>query len=546
MDMRSAHSADIGAKGVTGSTKRHIISRLQKASVCASRLVDLLEDTEASKANSEAILEARAYYVSLNGAMAFEKKHWRDCIQNYSEARCIYTTIVTAQSEGGEDLVRDLLSSTVDSSIRYAAYQLKVPRTTSIDNVVAQYVSRSNNKYVEEVLRRNPGALDGRSSNDKRFLNNDSVDIPKTIQWRSRTVKIEDAATAQALAAVSSAEKKLSSFLSSSRDASPRAKAAAYDEILILSQDAVDATRTAIDEFTADDVPQSDPRMQALQITRTALNYALIGWRIGRNRVLCGERDGAILEPLKPKRSRKVKRTSEVSKPQAAPEERDSHRLKRLKERVVLYDATLQSLDSIHLLPGVAADQTFLQEVEAKNSYFAALRCLAISRSYYLLGNTKNSLALLARASEHCSKTIHSAALSEDDSSDKPPDLTVTSCRVEKLQTLLQCMLSQHRALVELRSLSGSVPQINPNNTVPLIRKLHRYPREPVELTALVTYPPKVEPIPVKPIFLDVAYNYIEYPGRTKMLTEQPAVVNGISNSGGKNEVRKGWFGFGR
>ncbi|KAL9635077.1 MAG: hypothetical protein Q9164_003691 [Protoblastenia rupestris] len=546
MHMRSTHSADTGANAVTGSTKKHVISRLHKATVSAGRLIDLLQDKQASKANSGVIFEARAYYVSLFGAIAFERKHWKNCIHYYSEARLIYTALGTSQNSRGDVLFRDLLSSTIDSSIRYAAYQLKIPRTTSIESIVAQNVPRGKNDYVEEIFQLYPEALNGQTASNKKSHNNDLEDVPTTVQWRSRIVKLEDAATAQALAAVSSAEKKLSSFLSLSPDAPPRAKAAAYDGVLIPSQDAADATRTAIEELTADGVSQSDPRMQSLQMTRTAVNYALIGWRTGRNRVLCGEQDGATLAPLRPKKLPKFSQARKVSEPQTVPEESHNHQLKRLRERLVLYDATLQSLDSVHLLPGVAADQSFQQEVEAKRSYFVALRCLAIARSHSLLGNTKNALGLLTRALEHCSNASRSTAFSKDVLPDKPPDLTIAATQLTNLQHLIHSLLSQHRALVELHNLSGSAFQSSSAITSPLIEILDRCPQGAIDLTNLVTYPPKVKSIAVKPLFLDLAYNYIEYPGRTKNSVEEPAIVNGVTESIDKKEAKKGWFGFGR
>lgn len=48
----------------------------------------------------------------------------------------------------------------------------------------------------------------------------------------------------------------------------------------------------------------------------------------------------------------------------------------------------------------------------------------------------------------------------------------------------------------------------------PLIQTLNKYPEEGVDFGNLVTYPPRVEPIPVKPVFLDIAWNFIEYPGK--------------------------------
>ena len=69
------------------------------------------------------------------------------------------------------------------------------------------------------------------------------------------------------------------------------------------------------------------------------------------------------------------------------------------------------------------------------------------------------------------------------------------------------------------------------------------------DLSNLVIYPPQLRPIPVKPLFLDVAWNYIEYPGRTRKV--EAMGVNGVTEKGPdvveeKKEARRGWFGFGR
>jgi signal recognition particle subunit SRP68 len=58
--------------------------------------------------------------------------------------------------------------------------------------------------------------------------------------------------------------------------------------------------------------------------------------------------------------------------------------------------------------------------------------------------------------------------------------------------------------------------------------------------------------VPVKPLFLDVAWNYIDYPNRPG---QQPAVAAPESASqmdvdepeaAPVQEKKKGWFGFGR
>lgn len=541
MHMKSTHAAESGAHGITGSTKSHIHSRLHKASTYAAQLVELLNDTEVTKATSEALLEARAYYVSLRGAIEFEKQSWENCLREYSEARFIYNTLAQSRGPKQEDLFRDLLNTTIDPSIRYAAYQLKLPRTTSIDTIISRYVPETS-EFVQRTLKEHPDALNDPATAQRKTSSGTAENVPKTIEWRSRVVNLEDAATAQALAAVSNAKSTLSAFLMSNPDAAPQDKAAAYDEVLIPSQDAVDATKTAIDELSAEGVPQGNRRMQALQITRTAVNYELVGWRIGRNRILCGRRDGSLLEPEKHRKPRKTDKT------RTNQEESTGRKLTRLRERVVLYDSTLQSLDSVKELPGVAADQTFVEDLEATRAYFAALKCLAIARSHALLLETKNALSLLSRAldlSTRASPHASKIQIQTQTSDGRPLNLDITPAQASNLHSLLQSLVSQHRALVDLHNVKSASNKKDINPVPPLVERLDEYPPNDVDLTKLVTYPPKIEPIHVKPLFLDVAFNYIEYPGRTQKVHEK--AVNGVvEGAKGGEEKKKGWFGFGR
>ncbi|KAL8938128.1 MAG: hypothetical protein Q9216_004055 [Gyalolechia sp. 2 TL-2023] len=550
MHIKSTHAADVGTQAVTGSTKRHIISKFQKANIYATQLVALLQEQEKCGASIQSVQEARAYQQSLRGSIAFEKRSWERCLQSYSETRFLYTALAQTMEAGArqDDLFKDLLSATVDPSLRYAAYQLKLPRTMSIEAIVARYLPRESNAFVTEVLRSNPDLLQ-ESGAAARKNTTGSADVPKTINWRSRTVNLEDASTAQALASLSAAEANLASFLATTQNIDRRAKAAAFDDVLLPSQDAVDATKTAIDELTAEGIPQGDPRMQSLQITRTAVNYNLVEWRVGRNRVLCGDQDGAVFEDetvKKPKKPRADDKSHSVQ------EESSGRKLNRLKERVVLYESTLQSLDSIKELPGVLADQTFMNELEVKRSYFSSLRCLAIARSHMLHGSKRNSLALLSRALDLSSQASSSSSLSKSgtEGTEGLLKLEVTPAQAGSLKDLLERSVLQYRALVELENLDSAASQNKQSfKARPMVERLNEYPPEGVDLTNLVTYPPKIQPIPVKPIFLDVAWNYIDYPGRPKkgasMATSEVGEA-AASKPEPKKEAKKGWFGFGR
>lgn len=115
------------------------------------------------------------------------------------------------------------------------------------------------------------------------------------------------------------------------------------------------------------------------------------------------------------------------------------------------------------------------------------------------------------------------------------------------LQNLLKGELQRTRALVEIFNLRKQAGKGDLNATSrPLIEKLGQYPAEGVNLDNIVTYPPKLEPIPVKPLFLDVAWNYLQYPTSQ---TEKPKTAQDkstVKEEAEKPAPKKGWFGFGR
>ncbi|KAI9870330.1 MAG: hypothetical protein M1830_004366, partial [Pleopsidium flavum] len=163
-----------------------------------------------------------------------------------------------------------------------------------------------------------------------------------------------------------------------------------------------------------------------------------------------------------------------------------------------------------------------------------------------------NALALLARALGFSSQSVSVKPPTSSSESGAPLKSEVSPDQAGSLQQSLQGLVSQHRALVELHNIcstSATADKKKANNTAPLIERLDEYPANGIDLANLVTYPPKIEPIPVKPLFLDIAWNYIEYPGRP-LKAVQSGEKTGIDGEGAKGEEKKeakrGWFGFGR
>ncbi|KAJ5085904.1 hypothetical protein N7532_010675 [Penicillium argentinense] len=516
MHMKSTHSADPDAKSISGATRSHVISRLNKAKGYAQHLVSLLHEQSSTGASDIDVLEARAYFATISGALWLEKRRWEQCLYDYAIARVIYTAL---GQRVRKDAFRDLLTGTVDPSLRYAAYQMKLPRSKPTSSLAIEYFP-SDSEIRSEVEKLDPSCLAEEAAGTRRTAEGEVQKLPESVTWRSRTVPLDDASISQALAAASSAEDRLTAWLAGEgKSASAKDQAAAYDHVIIASQDAVDATKTAIDDLTSEGVDPGDKRLQALQITRTAVNYQLVGWRVGRNRVLCGGQDGlAFGEEQATQGSKSAKRNGGNGK-----------KLNKLRERAVLYDSTLQSVDFILELPGVAADTPFVQDLEAKRRYFRALRCLALGRSHGVLGKPTEALALFAQALNlSVSATPQSSAESQG-----PPRLDVSTEQVGTLETTLRGLVAQYRGLVTLKRLEA---QSSSSQQRPLVERLNQF-HQGTDLHNLVPYPPQMQPVSVKPLFLDVAWNYIDYPHEAQAPAQEAPAVE---------EKKRGWFGFGR
>lgn len=539
MFMKSVQADETGDSTLAGATRAHIISRLVKASKNATHLIALSQQGS----DTETRIAAAAYKKSLEGSAAFESQQWERCLSTFSEAQVIYTALGDSKKSTAYS---DWISENIEPSIRYAAYQQRLPRTLGVPKIVNRFVPRDS-EHVQEALKVSPTAIpEEKTSDEKTVQATDPQDLPTSISWRGRTVKLEDARVAQALAAVKLAEDEIKEVVAG--QSPPQEKAAAFEKVLVPSQDAVDSTKTAIDELTAEGVAPSDARMQSLQITSTAVNYDLIGWRIGRNRVLCGADDGASFEPEPPRkpRSRKAGKTEESAEPKEV-KEGVGRKLARLRERVVLYDATLQSIDAIRELPGVPGDSGLLKKLVSRKGYFAALRSIAIARSHALQGNNQNALALFARAAQHAS-VMDTFDDEEPAAKSGLPRHFLLSSQAKSLQKLTDTLVLRFHALVEMDNLENEAVKAEKAKATwaaPMIERMDEYPAGGADLHNLVTYPPKLRPVPVKPIFLDLAWNYIEYPGQTKVIAQNASTAV-VSEEEEQPAAKRGWFGFGR
>ena len=176
-----------------------------------------------------------------------------------------------------------------------------------------------------------------------------------------------------------------------------------------------------------------------------------------------------------------------------------------------------------------------------------SLRSLSIARSHAIIGNAINALALIQNSCKLCAESA--SKLPESTSTTEAPlNVDVAPDAVKSLQKLLDGELQRHRAIVHIENLQRTeIENAADASTVPLIERLHEYPAGGVDLKTIVEFPPKMALIPMKPILLDVAWNYIQYPGKAPPVSAANAASKADSAKEPEQQQQKrGWFGFGR
>ncbi len=177
-----------------------------------------------------------------------------------------------------------------------------------------------------------------------------------------------------------------------------------------------------------------------------------------------------------------------------------------------------------------------------------------MGRSQALAENRLNALALLKLGLDRMQEALPvlSSAASQQPTPRSPPNIHVSPDDASFLASLLERQVERYRALVFIENeRKENPPKSDVDPRVPLVDRLHEYPPGgAVDLGNIVEYPPTMPVVPLKPIFLDVAWNYIEYPGRRTTQPERNREEREQEEpeAGGEPEKKKrsGWFGFGR
>lgn len=158
-----------------------------------------------------------------------------------------------------------------------------------------------------------------------------------------------------------------------------------------------------------------------------------------------------------------------------------------------------------------------------------------------MLSKSKEALALFSQALN----LVASASPQSATDAEGVPKLDVSRVQASTLESSLRELVAQYRGLVTLEKVTAE--EAAQSSQRPVVERLQQFAGSGLDLNNLVPYPPQMQPIPVKPLFLDVAWNYIDYPREGGQRQEGPTQAQAQAQGAVEEETkgRRGWFGFG-
>lgn len=510
------------------SKEKFIISKLKRSLQYIKQLIDI-SFNEASQSKK---IEVYVYHGLVQGLLGIKQKKWGVASYALSIARNALEFLETF-SEFGENksshLYRELIESFIDPSLKLTIAHSSLgnsKKQTSDLNILSKIVIkhyRSSGNPPDDIY---DDLIELIGQTDKSYVELSSAEeeagassrLIDHVQWTKYTAKLYNSDIARQIMEVQSKEQKdiNDSDISS------------FDPVLLGWQEALEtheADNERVQSLGVEDPNENRDR----QIVLTFIRYNLLFVKL--------RRDGALIAELNKKKLKHSTSLVDIN-----------------KDILRIYDIILQTVLEIKDLPGVYSDEDLYGDIETLESYFQALKYETVAKIYEIIKKHKQSLLILSNIFDKLNSLKqlltefpgHGNVLSNS----KLQQITkrIASTKV-KTHVLAQF---EHEFAQNQSSSNGSVADaindIVPINTVHEIKK----PGKIIDID-------HIKPVSLKPVFFDLAFNYIgETEENATYRVKEPAVgVNsgvtstanstGTANTSEKGEnkqKKKGLFGL--
>ncbi|XP_055297959.1 signal recognition particle subunit SRP68 [Sitodiplosis mosellana] len=469
----------------------HLVNKLRRACIYSLQLQELC--SQSHRLDDKTKLEVEAYVACMHGNLHFELGLWQLAAENFKKSQIIYENLVKViQATSANEEVCDLYRSKIEElkpNLRYCAYNLgsKSDSAATIDEMMLE-------------IRRAQGASSLINLESFKTAQIEGAKL-ETIEWRNYKIQIR-------------LPEKVRLFLLSLQDLDKSIEQAKtlqnkIDIVETVLIDCKDSIQAAKDDFlksdsvrkgAAGDSASNAPTVSNnVQLLLAYLNYIRLIRTLERNLYLVAQTKQSLsLENT-------VADSSDATKKGARPQN-----LTRL------YEIIAQNVLELQQIAGFENDKAYQNEIQNLSIAFKAFRCYYIAMTLVSLFRWKEAVALYERSKNYATDALQNP----------PAQFNLKQELTTLLKDIESCKFSAHAYSVladdgsaasndGLLYLDGSGRKQKSLKSKPLFDRLSHYV-EDQQLNSknpnVYKLTPDIEPIPCKPLFFDLALNFVELP----------------------------------
>ncbi|CAK1595960.1 unnamed protein product [Parnassius mnemosyne] len=484
-----AHAMQLRQEANTEPRKKfHLVSRLKKAYAHAQTLMQLCES---GVCDARTQLEAGAYAAWLGGVLLLELQQWRAAADSLQRAQLVLDKLCAALPDDERHVYKQKVEE-LKPSLRYCAYNI------GDQSAAGDLLAMRGQGLIENLDTLMAQAKESRSG------------VMHEIEWRGRRVTVRPEKVRLFLIALQDFDKSVQTAQT------VEAKIEILENILMDCKDAISALKDEI---------KNDPKLKTAPETQMpSINY-LLSYLMYLRLMRTIERNNLLVQQAEEARKKNTQIDGKKVRPQ---------------DLTRLYEIILQNYTELQQLPGFDNDADYQKEIETAMKAYRAFRCYYIAQVLTGLRRFREALAMLERSSNYTSESVANK-LADKELLHKVEMLQkdIESC---KFEVHADSVLEDDEEDEETKYTSSGKPY---KDKKPLVDRLDEYREDTQVLTKnpnIYKLPPPMEAIPCKPLFFDLACNFIEFPN----LDDKTGAADGKKQGAGLTGLVKGFLGWGK
>lgn len=479
-----------------------MISKLKKACVYSLQLQHLINN---DFCDARSKLEVKAYNAFIHGTFFFEMSQWKEAAENFKRAQIVYENLIKTLPEE-EQIIYKARIEEMAPSLRYCAYNI------------------GENASMDDIMMHGHGMLDNLSALIAQSKT-EQTDSFQSMEWRGKKVTVRPQKVRIFLLSIQDLKKSIE------RTKEYQGKIDIIENVLIDCKDAISALK---DEIKQDPkLRTQDGQVPTVNHLLSYLSHIRLKLTLERNLYLVSQAKANMSED-KPSEGNKKVRAQDISR---------------------LYEIILQNVTELQQLNGMENDKDYQKEIENLSQAFKAFRCFYIALTLVNLKRWKEvsfiyhyfnsflfkfnfkAVSMYERSMKYASEALKNHV----NEFDLEKDLQVL------IKTIEGSKFSAHaHSVLETDNLDNETILYGKTmkTSKPLFERLDQYKEDPTlnsrgpNVYKLTDF--EMDPIPCKPLFFDLALNFVEFPSLDdKIESTNKKQATGISG------FVKGFLGFG-